>query len=70
MRIRELQLFNYRPFAESEVFQFGEHFTVIAGVNGKGKTTILDGLALLLGRLLPHISPARSGYRSISPSTM
>lgn len=68
MRIRELQLFNYRPFAESEVFQFGEHFTVIAGVNGKGKTTILDGLALLLGRLLPHISPARSGYRSISPS--
>ena len=68
MRIRELQLFNYRPFPETEPFQFSDQFTVIAGVNGRGKTAILDGLALILGRLLPHISPARSGYRPIFPS--
>jgi predicted ATP-binding protein involved in virulence len=68
MKVRELQFTNYRRFDESPTFQFGEQFTVIAGVNGRGKTSILDGLAILLGRLLPHISPARSGYRSISPS--
>jgi predicted ATP-binding protein involved in virulence len=68
MRVRELQLTNYRPFAESTLFQFGEQFTVIAGVNGRGKTAILDGLATVLGRLLPHISPARSGYRPVFPS--
>ncbi len=68
MKVRELQLTNYRRFDESPAFQFGEQFTVIAGVNGRGKTSILDGLAILLGRLLPHISPARSGYRPISPS--
>ncbi|MRR05778.1 MAG: AAA family ATPase [Deltaproteobacteria bacterium] len=68
MRIRELQLFNYRPFAESISFRFNEQFTVIAGVNGRGKTAILDSLSILLGRLLPHVSPARSGYRPIFPS--
>jgi len=68
MRIREVQLINYRPFSESVLFHFAEHFTVIAGVNGRGKTAILDGLALLLSRLLPQVSPARSGYRTILPS--
>ena len=68
MRIRELQLFNYRPFAESMTFRFSEQFTVIAGINGRGKTAILDSLSILLGRLLPNVSPARSGYRPIFPS--
>jgi len=63
MRIQELQLMNYRPFAESPLFKFSDHFTVIVGVNGRGKTAILDGLALLLSRLLPQVSPAKSGYR-------
>ncbi len=65
MRIRELKLVNYRPFAESPDLIFGDRFTVIAGVNGRGKTAILDSIALLLSRLLPHISAARSGYRAI-----
>ncbi len=68
MKIRELQITNYRSFADSPIFKFGEQFTVIAGVNGRGKTSILDALAILLGRLLPHVSPARSGYRAILPS--
>ena len=40
--------------------------TIIAGVNGKGKTAILESIALLSSRLLPQISPARSGYRKIT----
>ena len=68
MRVRELQLNNYRPFGESPAFIFGDRFSVVAGVNGRGKTAILDSLALLLSRLLPLVSPARSGYRTVSPS--
>jgi predicted ATP-binding protein involved in virulence len=68
MIIREITLDKYRTFAQPHTFNFGERFTVIAGVNGKGKTTILDGVATLLSRLLPQISPANSGFRKISYS--
>jgi predicted ATP-binding protein involved in virulence len=68
MRIRELTLRNYRAHAEPPAFRFSEGFTVVAGVNGRGKTALLDGLALLCSRFLPLVSPARSGYRRITPS--
>jgi len=68
MIIRELTLENYRGFSHPRTFHFGDRFTVIAGINGKGKTAILDGLATLLSRLLPQISPAHSGFRKISLS--
>ena len=51
MRILELQLKNYRAFQNPVPFHFGERFSIIAGINGKGKTAILDGLALLFTRL-------------------
>lgn len=66
MRIRELDITNYRPFSQNVNFEFRENLTVIAGVNGKGKTAILEALALILSRLLPKIAPARSGFRKIS----
>src|SRR5690242_18254222 len=68
MRIRELTLRNYRVHAEPPPFRFADRFTVVAGINGRGKTALLDGLALLCSRFLPLVSPARSGYRSINPS--
>lgn len=68
MRIRELTLVNYRAFADPPPFKFSARFTVIAGINGRGKTALLDALALLSSRFLPLVSPARSGYRSIRPS--
>lgn len=68
MKIRELTLLNYRAFGETVLFKFSDRFTVIAGVNGKGKTALLDSLALLSSRFLPLVSPARHGYRKISPS--
>ena len=68
MRIRELTLENYRFFAQPHTFHFGDHFTIIAGINGRGKTSILDGLATLLSRLLPQISPAKSKFRKVSYS--
>lgn len=66
MILRELELSNYRPF-RSERFAFSERVTVIAGVNGRGKSAILDGLSLLLSRLLPQVTPARGGYKYLKP---
>lgn len=66
MILRELQVSNYRPF-RSERFAFSERVTVIAGVNGRGKSAILDGLSLLLSRLLPQITPAKGGYKYLKP---
>jgi len=68
MRIRELTFRNYRVHAEPEPFHFADRFTVVAGINGRGKTALLDGLALLCSRFLPLVSPARSGYRTIRAS--
>ncbi|RYX90821.1 MAG: AAA family ATPase, partial [Comamonadaceae bacterium] len=68
MRVRELLLSNYRVFGEHALFRFSDRVTVVAGVNGKGKTAVMDAIALLASRLLPLISPARSGYRTMAPS--
>jgi predicted ATP-binding protein involved in virulence len=68
MRVRELTLRNFRAYGEPPAFIFSEHFTVVAGINGRGKTAMLDGLALLCSRLLPQISPAHGGYRTIEGS--
>ena len=68
MMIRELTLRNYRVFAEPPPFKFADQFTVVAGINGRGKTAILDGLALLCSRFLPLVSPSQSRYRTITTS--
>jgi predicted ATP-binding protein involved in virulence len=68
MRIRELSFRNFRVFKDSPTFRFAERFTVVAGINGRGKTSLLDGIALLVSRFLPLVSPARSSFRSMSPT--
>lgn len=67
MRILEINIENYRAFGETQKFIFQPNLTVIAGINGRGKTAILESSCLILSRLLPLISPAKSGYRSITP---
>lgn len=72
MRIRELHLSHFRSFNngidEPKVIEFSNSVTIIAGINGHGKTSILDAIAILVSRLLPLISPARSGYKNIVKS--
>src|SRR3954464_15497570 len=68
MRIRELTIRGYRVHGDPPPFHFADRFTVVAGINGRGKTALLDGLALLCSRFLPLVSPAPSGYRTITPS--
>ncbi len=47
MRINKITIQNYKCF-ENRTFEFDKPFTVITGFNGKGKTSILDALALAM----------------------
>jgi len=49
MRISSLQLTNFRGFEDASI-DFHPRLTVLVGVNGAGKTSVLDALAVLLAR--------------------
>ena len=66
MKVRELTVSNFRGFAGERRFQLADRFTVIAGINGRGKSSLLDGLALLLARLLRALSLSSGSGRTIS----
>ena len=66
MLLRNLELTNFRAFS-SQRLEFSDRVTVIAGINGRGKSAVLDGLSLLLSRLLPQVTPARGGYKYLQP---
>lgn len=65
MKIREFSASNYRPFRDEHNFTLSDRFTVIAGINGRGKTAILDGLALLISRLLRSLDLSEGDQRTI-----
>jgi predicted ATP-binding protein involved in virulence len=62
MRVEKLELSNFRALQHYER-EFDEHFNVVIGVNGIGKTSILDALAVQLSRVLPRATPAQGGHR-------
>ncbi|NWJ95594.1 MAG: AAA family ATPase [Chloroflexi bacterium] len=45
---------------------FDEKFNLIIGVNGSGKTSILEALAILISRVLPHIIPTPPQIRNFT----
>ncbi len=49
MEIEKLILQNFRNIGAERTFLFNNRFTVIIGVNGKGKSTILHGLRVACG---------------------
>jgi predicted ATP-binding protein involved in virulence len=51
MKINHLTLLHFRRYPKLAI-DFDRQLTVIVGVNGSGKTSILDAVAILLGRLL------------------
>lgn len=73
MKVRTLSLTNFRGFKGDRRFptwadqQLSERFVVIAGINGRGKTSLLDGLALILSRLLRGLGLSGGDQRTIAP---
>jgi predicted ATP-binding protein involved in virulence len=57
MRINKIEFGNFRNF-EYEVFEFPSLFTVVIGENGKGKSSILQGLRVAAATFLLGIDEA------------
>lgn len=64
MRINRLRVKNFRCFEKLEM-QLNPQCNVLVGINGSGKTTILDALAIVLGGYLTGFDGIKSN--SISP---
>ncbi len=56
MHIEELQLKNFRGFEELTL-KFPSNFAVLIGVNGSGKSSVLDSISILLTHLLSSVIP-------------
>lgn len=67
MRVMGLKLVNVRAIEAAE-FHLQSGFNLIAGVNGVGKTTVLDALRICASRILPSITKSRSRSKSFEIS--
>ncbi len=54
MRIDRLEVKNFKKFAE-QTFSLNDHFTLLVGENGSGKTSVLDALSVALGVWLVRV---------------
>lgn len=57
MRVDELKLTHFRGLLDTEI-KFHPGFNLIVGVNGAGKSSVLDALRILLSQVLPMFTPA------------
>jgi len=67
MRLKKLTLSNFRGFEQIEI-DFCDDFTVIAGVNGSGKSSLLRAISGIGSYLLPEITPAKKEAFSLAES--
>ena len=56
MHIDELHIQNFRCFQEINLKFSPENIAVIVGINGAGKSSLLDGIATLLMKLVNHLT--------------
>ena len=59
MRVMQLKLANLRAIEAAE-FQFQPGFNLIVGVNGVGKTSVLDALGVCLSAVVKHTNQLRT----------
>src|SRR5680860_870102 len=63
MKIKNINFTNFRQY-ESESIEFPEsNFIVLIGVNGSGKTSVLDGIAMCLSHLVGRLTSPKDKYK-------
>jgi predicted ATP-binding protein involved in virulence len=67
MILHSLKLKNFRGFREIEI-GFDRRLTVLVGINGAGKSTILDALAILLDQYAARLLASRASARRLTDS--
>ena len=67
MRVSSLKLANLRVIETAE-FRFQPGFNLIVGVNGVGKSTVLDALRICISRILPSMTESRAKAQSFAIS--
>lgn len=67
MKIESLTLTNFRGIRDMTL-EFNERLTVLVGVNGAGKSTVLDALAILLSWGVARITDPDEKGKEIRPS--
>ena len=65
MRITSLKLANIRAIETAE-FRFQPGFNLIVGVNGVGKSSVLDALRICMSRILPSTTESRAKAMSFA----
>ena len=65
MKVKRLGIHNFRHFVDLEI-EFDERLNVFVGINGAGKTSILDVLAIMLSRLIGRIQSSQGTGRFFS----
>lgn len=66
MKVKNLKLLNFRGIQQLSV-DFTQRTTAFVGVNGVGKSTVLDALAIVMSQLTWRINGHPQKSRSISP---
>jgi len=65
VRVTSLKLTNLRAIEAAE-FRFQPGFNLIVGVNGVGKSTVLDAIRICISRILPSITESRAKAMSFA----
>mgnify|MGYP000613184533 CR=1 FL=1 len=63
MQLRRLTLTQFRAFEQAE-FEFQPGMNLLVGVNGVGKSTVLDALRILLSQILPKFTSSKDTVRN------
>jgi len=65
MKIKTLSVTNLRAFKQAD-FDFKPAMNLLVGLNGLGKTTVLDALRTMLAQVLPHANEVRGDSLTFS----
>jgi len=64
MKLRLLEIEGYKMFDSKSVFEFKKDLHILIGVNGSGKSTIIEAIAIIFDRLKSYYS---SNQKTLTP---